>query len=142
MTAKEYLTETLKLRHAARALADKAEMLRTEIAGVKAITYDKERIQTSPENRVEDLMIRLIEIEERYKETLRRYYAGILIREKQIAEIGRNDYEEILRMRYIETDEKGRRLSLEEIAVKTHRSFDRIRHLHGEALAEFTRRYL
>lgn len=142
MTAKEYLGQIHKYKRAAESLAMKAEQLRTEVAGLKAITYDGVKVQTSPTDKMSELVPKLVEIEERYGEALYQYHKAILVRVQQIADIGRNDYEEILRLRYVETNKHGQRLTLEEIAVKTHRSFDRVAHLHGEALEAFRRKYL
>ena len=138
MTAKEYLMEIQRCKRAMETLGQKAEQLRAEMEGLKAITYDKDRVQVSPSNRMEELMPRLIDIEERYGEMIFKYHTAILVRTEQINNIGREDYAEILRLRYL----GDRRMTLEEIAVKTHRSFDRVRHLHGEALAAFGRKYL
>lgn len=142
MTAKEYLMEIQRCKRAMETLGQKAEQLRTEMEGLKAITYDKDRVQVSPSNRMEELIPRLIEAEERYGEAIYNYHTAILVRVQQIADMGRNDYSEILRLRYVETNKQGQRLTLEEIAVRTHRSFDRVAHLHGEALEAFRRKYL
>ena len=142
MTAKEYLSEALKYRRAMNTLKERAESLRTELIGLKAITYDRDRVQISPTNKIEELMPRLIEIEERYGEMIFKYHKALLIRTAQVEEIGRDDYAEILRLRYLETNAKGKRHSLNEIAEKTHRSFDWVRHLHGQALRAFERKYL
>lgn len=142
MTAKEYLLEIQKMKRTMDSLGEKAEALRAEMEGLKAITYDKDRVQVSPSDRMSELMPRLIDLEEKYGETIYKYHAAILIRTEQIDNIGRADYAEILRLRYVELGKNGRRLTLEEIAVRTHRSFDRVRHLHGEALAAFGKRYL
>lgn len=142
MTAKEYLLEIQRCKQTMESLGQKAAQLRSEMEGLKAITYDKERVQVSPSNRMEELMPRLIEVEERYGEAIYNYHKTVLLRTQQIANIGRNDYAEILRLRYVETNQNGQRHTLEEIAVKTHRSFDRVAHLHGEALDAFRRKYL
>lgn len=142
MTAKEYLMQIQRMKQTADSLGEKAEALRAEMEGLKAITYDKDRVQVSPSNRMEELMPKLIEAEEKYGEALFNYYKEILLRTKQIDEIGRNDFAEILRLRYVELGKHGRRLTLEEIAVKTHRSFEWVRHLHGRALKAFEKKYL
>lgn len=138
MTAKEYLSQIQKYKRLMKSLEEQSEALRVELAGLKAITYDKDRVQVTPTNKIEELMPRLIDIEERYGEMIFKYHTAILVRTEQINNIGREDYAEILRLRYL----GDRRMTLEEIAVKTHRSFDRVRHLHGEALAAFGRKYL
>lgn len=142
MTAKEYLGQIHKYKRAAESLAMKAEQLRAEVAGLKAITYDGVKVQTSPTDKMSELVPKLIEIEERYGEALYQYHKAILIRSEQIENIGRSDYSEILRLRYVDFNERGFRHTLEEIAVKTHRSFDWVRHMHGNALKAFERKYL
>lgn len=142
MTAKEYLMQIQRMKQTADSLGEKAEALRTEMEGLKAITYDKDRVQVSPSNRMEELIPKLIEAEEKYGEALFNYYKEILLRTQQIDEIGRADYAEILRLRYVELGKHGHRLTLEEIAVKTHRSFEWVRHLHGRALKAFEKKYL
>ena len=142
MTAKEYLSQIQKYRRTMKSLEEQAEALRVELAGLKAIEYDRDKIQVSPTNKIEELMPKLLEIEERYGTMIFKYHTAILIREKQINDMKREDYAEILRLRYIKTGEDGKRMTLEEIAVRTGRSFDRVRHLHGEALAAFGRKYL
>lgn len=45
MTAKEYLSEIQKYKRIAGSMEMRMEELRTQAEGVKAITYDKDRIQ-------------------------------------------------------------------------------------------------
>lgn len=139
MTAKEYLSEIRKQRRIIRTLEQRAEELRTQAEGVKAITYDRDKVQVSPANMMEEIIPRLIEVEEEYAKQILRYHTEMQKRIGQIAEM-RTDYAEILRLRYVEGN--GRPLRLEEIAVRTHMSFDRVRHLHGEALVAFGRKWL
>lgn len=142
MTAKEYLLEIQKFKRTADALGEKAEALRTEMEGLKAITYDRDRVQVSPTNRVEELMPRLVELEEKYGDAILEYHKAVQIRTQQIAEIGREDYFAILKMRYIDERKDRRRYSFMEIAKHLHLSYDRAIHLHGEALQAFKRKFL
>ena len=139
MTAKEYLSEIHKLRRLLRSLELKAEELRTQAEGVKAITYDKDKVQTSPSNLMEELVLRLVEVEEEYGRQIVHYHTEMQKRIDQIAAM-RPDYAEILRLRYIEGN--GHALRLEEIALRMHLSWPRVKHLHGEALEAFRRKWL
>lgn len=141
MTAKDYLMEIRTLRRTVRTLEQQAEDLRTRAEGLKALRYDKDKVQVSLTNQLERILPRLIEADAKYAEALIECKAEELKRTQQIKQLGRADYSEVLRLRYIEEGEHGRQLSLEEIAVRTNRSFDRIRHLHGEALQYFDRKY-
>lgn len=140
MTAKEYLSQVHRYRKEMNSLLEQVEELRTKLAGIKAVTYDGVKVQVSPTDKMLEIMPKLLDTEERYGKAIYKYHTAILTRAKQVADIGRDDYAEILRLRYIEASD--RRMTLEEIAVRTHRSFDRVRHLHGEALAAFERKYL
>lgn len=141
MKAKKYLSEIHLQRNRCKILEEQAEQLRCQIEGVKGITYDKDKVQTSVTNAVEDQLAKLIDIERQYTKALAEFNTMFLHREKQIAQMGKPEYIRILQLRYLETD-NGQRLSLEKIAVLTHWSYDHVRHLHGEALAAFGRKYL
>lgn len=130
------------MERTARSLNNKLIALETEAQGVKGITYDRDRVQTSPTNRMEDLVPRLAAVRAQYQAILADYHEAIVTRTRQIMEIGRDDYAEILRIRYIETHGDGTRYKLDEIADMMSISFDRARHLHGEALQAFGRKYL
>ena len=56
MTTKEYLLQVQKSRNAIRQYEDEIERLRNQAAGIKAITYDKDRVQTS----ADDYMLKMI----------------------------------------------------------------------------------
>lgn len=139
MTAKEYLLEIRKQRRVLHSLEQRAEELRTQAEGVKAITYDRDKVQTSPENMMEKIMPALVEVEEEYARQIFFYHTEMQKRIKQIAAL-RADYAEILRLRYVEGN--GRPLKLEEIALRMGMSWPRVKHLHGEALEAFRRKWL
>lgn len=141
-TAKEYLLEIQRLKKRCISLQLKLDELRTQAAGVKAITYDKDKVQTSPHNNLEHMMLRIVDLEGKYIKTIADYHAAIHLREKQIERLQNPDYEELLRLRYVEENDKGQQMTLEEIAFRTGRSFTRVRHMHGEALEAFRRQYL
>lgn len=136
MKAKEYLSEIRTHQQLIRALEQKAEELRTQAEGMKAITYDKDRVQVSPENTMESMIIRLVEVEERLGEELVRYHAELEKRISQIRQLP-PDYAEILIQRYVMTGDHGEALTWEQIAVNMHRSFSYVTHMHGTALIAF-----
>ena len=142
MKAKEYLLEIQRLKKRCISLQLKLDELRTQAAGVKAITYDKDKVQTSPQNNLEHMMLRIVDLEGKYIKTIADYHAAIHLREKQIEGLQNPDYEELLRLRYLETGNDGEKMRLEEIALRMHRSYNRVKHLHGEALEAFRRKYL
>lgn len=142
MTAKEYLIEIRKYNRIATSLAEQVDIIRNEIGGLKGIAYDKDRVQTSPSNRMEELIPKLIKAEEQYTESLIKYRMEYLKRVRQIAELDNPDHVEILQLRYIETDDKGHVLSWRAIADRMHWSYSKVTHMHGYALQAFSQKYL
>lgn len=141
MTAKEYLNGVRQKQLHCRMLLEKIEELETQASGLRAITYDKDRVQVSPSNTMESVIVKMMEVADEYKAELDEYKAEVDRVKKQINEMPNQLHAELLRYRYIETD-NGRRMSLELISCKMHKSFEWVRHLHGEALQAFAKRYL
>ncbi len=142
MTAKEYLSEICKYNRIAISLAEQVDIIRNEIGGLKGIAYDKDRVQTSPSNRMEELIPKLIKAEEQYTESLIKYRMEYLKRVRQIVELGKPEYVEVLQLRYIEQDDKGHTLNWHEIADRMNWSYSKVTHLHGYALQAFAKKYL
>ena len=142
MTAKEYLQKIAIYRRALDSAAYNIEALYAEAAGVKAIVYDKDRVQTSPENRFEKMMVRIDAEAEKWARMRARYEREVRKRIDQISRLSNPDHAEILRLRYIDLKKDGRQRTLEEIAVQMVKSYPRIKHLHGEALEAFRRKYM
>lgn len=136
MTAKEYLSRIRKLKHDIKVLEDVITEIRNEAAGVKAIDYSKDKIQVSPTNKVEDLIIKAIEKENKLSKTKEKYINELVKITTQLTSLERAEYSELLYKRYIEFK------SLEEIAVEMNYSYDRIRHMHGWALMDFHKQFL
>lgn len=141
MTAKQYLSRVHALRRQIEALEDQVEYLTTKAAGVKGITYDADKVETSPDNVLESAMIEAAEAKNQLNERILEYSRTVLLIESQISALDNADYVELLTLRYITTDRHGKRLTLERIARMMHRSPERIWHMHGEALAEFEKVY-
>lgn len=134
MTAKEYLLEIHKSRRILHTLEQRAEELRTQAEGLKAIAYDKDKVQVSPSNTMEEVIIKLVEVEEEYGRQVLKYHEAVLIRIRQIEALSAQSAE-LLTLRYIDG------LSLWKVSKRMHLSFDRVRHLHGIALEEFRKRW-
>lgn len=141
MTAKEYLLEIQRCRNRIGALQAKREELYAQV-GIRAIRYDLDRVQTSPEDKLEKIAPQLMEIAQEYDRAIEKYHEAVRIRAAQIAGMEKETHEEVLRLRYIETDRRGRRLQFDEIAKRMHKAPDHVRHIHGDALQAFGRKYL
>lgn len=135
MTAKEYLQQLDTLRDEIESTNLALEKIFTEAQGIKAIVYDKDKVQVSPDNHSENFMIKLAELGEDYARMQMRFK---LERDKRIAMINslaNPIHVRILRKRYID----GK--TFEEIAVALHYTYRHVTRLHGSALQEFTQRY-
>lgn len=135
--AQRYLQEVALLRRDVRRLALQVEKIRHDASGLRAIVYDRDKVMTSPTNMIEQQMVRLDELTERYATRLTEMHAAIQIREEQIRKMPKASHREILTYRYLQP----RRMKLDKIAARMHMSDDRVRHLHTEALIEFARIY-
>ena len=143
MTAKEYLSKIQTYRRIMDTYALHLEELYHEAAGVKAIVYDKDRVQVSPENRFEELMVRLDAEAEKWAKARMRYEAEVRKRIDQIAGMERQEYAQILHMRYVD----GMNLLQITLAIKDadggqRYSYDHVKHMHGWALNAFQKKYL
>ena len=135
MTAKEYLQQLDTLRDEIESTNLALEKIFTEASGIKAITYDKDRVQVSPSNHAENFMVKLAELGDEYAQMQMKYK---LERDKRIAMInGLSNpiHVRILRKRYID----GK--TFEEIAVTLHYTYRHVTRLHGSALQEFSAKY-
>lgn len=135
MTAKEYLSEIQKMRRLLHSLELRAEELRTQAEGVKAIRYDGDKVQVSPTNMMEKLVPLLVEIEEEYGRQVLKYHEAVLTRIRQIEALSAQSAE-LLTLRYIDG------LSLWKVSKRMHKEYDWTRHLHGMALEEFRKKWL
>lgn len=134
MTAKEYLSKIQTYRRIMQSYADRIEELYHEASGLKAIVYDKDRVQVSPEQKMEKIFAQIDAETEKYAKASIRYQKEVRKRIDQIEAVG-GTFAELLILRYID----GKRW--EEIACVMHYSFRHITRLHGQALAAFTARY-
>lgn len=122
-------------------LEQRIKFLRYKADGTKAITYDKDKVQTSPRRAMEETVTDMVDAENKLNQLAASYQEAILLRTAQIMTMDKPEHAEVLLLRYVE-DHDGRQLTLGEIAEQMHKSFDRVAHLHGEALKAFEERYL
>lgn len=135
MTAKEYLKNIRHWRGRMESYSQRIEALRTKVTGMQAISYDKVRVQTSPQNQMDEIIAQIFDIELRYARMLLNYHEQILQCDKMIAGMDDARHEQVLTMRYIDG------LSWEKIAEQTGYSYRNVTRLHGKALAAFERKY-
>lgn len=137
MKAKEYLRQVIKLDKMISTRELQCEEIRTRIEGVSAITYDKPSIQSSISGDNINLYDALIGKENEIKAIILDYEQT---RDEIVAAIYMLEnvqHAVLLEKRYLEYDKDSfREKRFEEIAVEMKYSYDRIVHMHGEALKE------
>ena len=133
MTAKEYLKKIRLLDIKINQKVKELDELRSMSQAVRGIDYSKECVQTSLSSgaNFEKSVIRISELERLLDREID-YFVDLKHKIiNQIQSLDNRNYADILYKRYIEF----KRLEL--IAVELGYSYNRIRHLHGEALKYF-----
>lgn len=135
MTAKEYLNHIKNCYQTMQALYDRLLETRTKIEGLKAITYDRERVQVSPSNKTEELIAQLVETEDQLSQEVREHFEEVVEATKRIYSLESERQIKVLEMRYI----KGMRWQT--IADEMEIEYRSVTRLHGKALRSFEKKY-
>ena len=136
MTAKEYLRTLRWTELSIETRKDELRRLDAEYTYLSGISYDRDRVQTSPSGDAFPQSDRRIDLAIKIREDI---LAMQKLRTDIIGKITGLDnplYSQVLLERYVNY------LSFDDIADKMHYSYVYITHIHGEALQEFARRYL
>lgn len=123
-------------------LERKIETLRHRAEGLKGITYDKDKVQTSPANTIEDAVSELVDLESRLAEVSHKYAEAARIRTNQILDMENAQYAELLYLRYVDDGKNGKGNTLADVADMMNYSMDWTRRLHGRALQAFGEKYM
>lgn len=136
MTAKEYLNEVNNYRRIIRSIELQIEEARHQATQIRAIVYDKDRVQTSPSaSAMDQFIMRLDELGDRYVTNLIQYRAEIDKRSKMINALPNPTHAQILRLRYING------LKWKSICVEMGYTFRHTTKLHGYALQAFAEQF-
>lgn len=134
MTAKQYLNQLRSLEMSIITRKAEADKLRQERTYLQGVSYDKDRVQSSPTHNAqfEHLADIIADTERTITELAKKRHRII----SQIEQLENPAYVEILQLRYLEYQR------FESIACSMGYSYTRIIHLHGEALLDFTKHFL
>lgn len=135
MTAKEYLDHIKRCYQTMQALYDRLVEVRTKIEGLKAITYDRERVQVSPSNKTEELIAQLVDTEDKLSKEVHEHFDEVVEATKRIYSLDNERQIQVLEMRYI----KGMRWQV--IADELDIEYRSATRLHEKALRNFERKY-
>lgn len=133
MTAKEYLGQLRKLN--VRISIVREDIMRLRARAESMTVTLSEKVQSSPRDTFSDNMAKLVDREAQLESLCDVYDTMVAHILDEILQMPNQLYSSILYKRYASG------LSLDEIAKILHYSHDRVRHLHGEALAAFERQF-
>lgn len=131
MNAKTYLNQLRSLEAAISSRKAQLDRLRQERTYLSAVSYDRDRVQASANGDVMKGSDKLIDLE---LEIGQKVAESVQVREQIIGQVQRLEnpqYVILLLHRYVDG------MRFERIAVEMNYSYERIRHMHGEALQAF-----
>lgn len=136
MTAKDYLRQ---LRRLSLQIANKEKQIKSlqeHMTFLRGISYDTDRVQTSPRDAMSESVARLVDLKNEAE-------ADILKLEelrddciRKINGLSKREYIAILHARYVDG------MNFEKISCDIGYSYYRTCRMHGEALEEFEKKYL
>ena len=141
MTVKEYLSQVHESEKIIKYYEQKIEVLRVQAGGLRAITYDKDRVQVSPTDTLLESVAKLVDLEAEYGEEIIKHHQLILKITRQVNGLDNPDHVEVIRLRYLTPFRSGRLMPFSVVARKMSRSIDWALHLHGAALNAFRNKY-
>lgn len=142
MTAREYLGEISYLRYQIRYAKKRIMELDMEMTTTGAIRYDKDRVQTTPENRHEDKIIKLVDIKKKYEAAKVSLELDEMKRLEQIDGLPNKTRAKILRLRFFDLAPGDRLHTIGWIADEMGYTEDYVRHQYHHALNDFEKKYL
>ena len=131
MTAKEYLRRVRDAESDLRSAEMDYQRARDDVMNLKAIEYDKDKVNNSHIGDLSDAIAALEKYAARVSEQWDRLIAMREEAKERIGEIADGRYREVLHRRYLQGE------SWEYIAVGMGYAYHHIHKLHGQALNEF-----
>lgn len=133
MTAKEYLRRVRDAESDLRSAEMDYQRARDDVMNLKAIEYDKDKVNNSHIGDLSDAIAALEKYAERVNAKGDELIAMREEAKERIGEIADGRYREVLHRRYLQGE------SWEYIAVGMGYSFRQVLRIHGEALAAFSK---
>ena len=129
--AKEYLKDIRYKRQQLERLKERRSQLHLDVS-FGAIDYSADRVQTTPQNKLENAMIKLSDRIEQIDTSIAKLSIEIDDRLSNIESLSDSNHRDILFKRYSEYK------SFEEISVEMGYVYNYICNLHGDALKELS----
>ena len=106
----------------------------------KAITYDKDKVQTSPEDRFGEVCAKVTDYQEQLTKTIIRLNERRAQAEHMISKLGNSKEREVMRYYYLTTDD-GQRLTWRQVAIRMNYYEQSVKRIHGDALVHLSEKF-
>lgn len=136
MTTKQYLQQIYRLYAKIRQRQEQLDELKAAASGFRAIDYSADRIQSSPSDRMADVVGRYADMEAEVQELIDAFFVKKNLIISQIQSLEDPRYADVLYARYVSFE------PFRKIARDLHYDYDYCCHLHGRALKAFEQAYL
>lgn len=136
MTVKAFLREVRHEQSEVARLELKLEYLKkSTLPG--GIRYDKDKVQTSPDDRITDIMAEIGDIEMELEKDIATLLKDISEAYRMIGSLTSSRHRDVMRCYYLPDIEPGGELpTWDDVASRMHYSRDHVLRIHGEALKE------
>lgn len=104
----------------------------------KGITYDKDKVQASPEDKFTKICARISDLQEELGESIVRLKEKQIKAERMIRELEDPDEREVMRWYYL-TIEDNRLLTWQQVAIRMNYYCRHVLRLHGNALVHLSK---
>lgn len=126
---KEELKDILRLKNRIDSYVRQLQELEGYATSIAAIDYSKDRVQTSPRNKIEETMIKIYDLELILNDYINELVSMKIRAVKVISQLD-GKYNEIMSLRYLEC------LSWDEVIKRAHYTEQHVHRIHGEALLQ------
>lgn len=136
MTATEIKNFFRQIRKEQNEIAHLAMLIQQEETMLlpKAIVYDKDKVQVSPEDKFSDICARISDMQEELGESIVKLKAKQMTAERMIRNLSDPDEREVMRWYYM-TTYNNRPLTWQEVAIRMNYYRRHVIRIHGSALA-------
>lgn len=139
MRGKEYFESIRLKKNSIAYLEQRMEELREMSTSLGKFGYDEPQVQTSHDkNHYEKMIVELVDLAKQYEELRQECAKEMAVADIRLMQMSKLEYAEVIRKRFMD----NRRHSWGWIAEEMGFSEDRVKHICGEALTEFERRWL
>lgn len=106
----------------------------------KAITYDKDKVQVSPDDRFGEVCAKITDYQEVLGRSIVKLKARQILAEQMIASLEDMKEREVMRYYYLTTD-KGQVLTWRQVAIRMNYYEQYVKRIHGRAIEKLSKRY-